>query len=221
MRILIAIPAYNEEGRISKLLEILLKKYPKEDILVIDDGSQDNTYDEAKSFGVKVIRNSPNLGKGESIKKAFRFALDNGYDAIITMDADLQHDPSDLPKFFHKFEHEHCDLVIGTRWHELHKMPFLNYISNRLTTMILSLLAGRRLPDTQSGYRLYSRRVLSMQFTQSKYDFESEVVFKVALKGYKICGVPIKTIYGTGISSVDKVRDTLRFIKLTLKFMWR
>ncbi len=221
MKVLIAIPAYNEGGRISKLLKILLESYSGENILVIDDGSQDNTYEEAQSTGVMTIRNPSNLGKGESIKKAFKFALEKGYDAIITMDADLQHDPSDLPKFFQKFQQDHCDLIIGTRWHELYKMPFLNYLSNRLTTMILSLLAGCRLPDTQSGYRLYSKRVFSMEFTQSKYDFESEVVFKVALKGYKICGVPIKTIYGTEISSVDKVRDTLRFIKLTLKFMWR
>ncbi len=221
MNVLIAIPAYNEEGRISKLLDILVKKYPKENILVIDDGSADRTYEEAKSFGVKVIKNSPNLGKGESIKKAFKYALDHGFDAVITMDADLQHDPSDLPKFIAKFKNEGCDLVIGTRWHELYKMPFLNYISNRITTMILSLLAGTRLPDTQSGYRLYSRRVLRLKFTQSRYDFESEVVFKIAVAGFKVCGVPIKVIYGTGISSVDKVRDTLRFIKLALKFLWR
>ena len=221
MNVLIAIPAYNEEGRISKLLDILVKKYPKDNILVIDDGSADRTYEEAKSFGVKVIKNSPNLGKGESIKKAFKYALDHGFDAVITMDADLQHDPSDLPKFISKFKNEGCDLVIGTRWHELYKMPFLNYISNRLTTMVLSLLAGTRLPDTQSGYRLYSRRVLRLKFTQSRYDFESEVVFKIAVAGFKVCGVPIKVIYGTGISSVDKVRDTLRFIKLALKFLWR
>ena len=220
MKILIAIPAYNEEGRISKLLKILTKKYKKQDILVIDDGSSDSTFEEAKAFGVNVIKNTPNLGKGESIKKAFQYALKNCYDAVITMDADLQHDPADLPKFIKKFN-EGCDLVIGTRWHELYKMPFLNYLSNRLTTMVLSLLAGTRLPDTQSGYRLYSKRVLKLKFTQSRYDFESEVVFKIALAGFKVCGVPIKVIYGTGVSSVDKVRDTLRFIKLTLKFLWR
>ncbi len=220
MNILIAIPAYNEEGRISRLLEILTKKYPPKDILVIDDGSLDRTFDEAASFGVNVIRNQPNLGKGESLKKAFKYALKHGYDAVLTMDADLQHDPDDIPGFIKKFQ-EGCDLVIGSRWRELHKMPFLNYISNRLTTMVLSLLANKRLPDTQSGFRLHSRRVAELDFTFSRYDFESEVVIKAAIKGFKICSTPIKTIYGTGESSIDKVRDTLRFIRLTLKFMWR
>ncbi len=220
MKILIAIPAYNEEGRISKLLSILTERFPQEDILVIDDGSSDRTYEEAVASGVKVIRNQPNLGKGESLKKAFKYAVSHGYDAVLTVDADLQHDPDDIPGFIKKFK-EGCDLVIGSRWHELHKMPFLNYISNRLTTMVLSLLAGQRLPDTQSGFRLHSRQVAALNFTFSRYDFESEVVFKAAINGFKICSTPIKTIYGTGESSIDKVRDTLRFIRLTLKFMWR
>ncbi len=220
MKVLIAIPAYNEEGRISKLLTALKESFSPEDILVIDDGSRDSTYTEALSSGVRVIKNQLNMGKGESLKRAFRYAVSHGYDAVLTMDADLQHDPDDIPGFIEKFR-EGCDLVIGTRWHELHKMPFLNYISNRLTTMILSLLAGQRLPDTQSGFRLHSKRVAGMNFTFSRYDFESEVVFKTAIKGFKICSTPIKTIYGTGESSIDKVRDTLRFIRLTLKFMWR
>ena len=219
MRVLLVIPAYNEAKFIGKLLQKTLRYFEPQDILVIDDGSQDATFEIAKSFGVKVLKNAKNLGKGRSLEKGFVYAVQNGYDAVITMDADLQHDPDELPKFLKAAES--FDFVIGSRWQGLSLMPWDRYMSNRLTTLILSAIAGVKVEDTQSGYRLIKTKVLrKVRPKSAHYDAESEYVVLVARAGFKIGNVPIKTIYGEEESSVNKVLDTLRFLKLVLKLIF-
>ncbi|MCD6087231.1 MAG: glycosyltransferase family 2 protein [Candidatus Hydrothermae bacterium] len=221
MRILIVIPAFNEMPQIGELLGMLLKRIDRRDILLVDDGSSDGTGDVAASMGVRVLRNENNLGKGISLKKGFEVALREGYDGVITMDADLQHDVDDLPSIM-AMARKGYDMVIGSRWKDMSGMPFDRYFTNRLTTFILSLLSGKRLEDTQSGYRYISSRVLrEVDVSSSKYDFESEYVLKAAIEGYSIGFAPIKTIYGAEKSHINKVRDTLRFVRLTLKYLWR
>ncbi len=221
MKILIVIPAFNEMPQIGELLDRLLKKVDRRDVLVVDDGSTDGTGDIASSKGVRILRNERNLGKGISLRKGFEVALAEGYDGVVTMDGDLQHDVEDLPGIL-KMARRGYDMVIGSRWKDMSGMPFDRYFTNRLTTFILSLLSGKRLEDTQSGYRFIKRNVLrSVDVSSSKYDFESEYVLKAAIRGYSIGFVSIKTIYGAEKSHINKVRDTLRFVRLTLKYLWR
>jgi glycosyltransferase involved in cell wall biosynthesis len=220
LKVLILIPAYNEEGYIGKLLDILLHFFRKGDILVVDDGSTDATSLEARERGVNVITLDENRGKGFALKRGFHFALQKNYDAVITMDADLQHNPHEIKKFLKKAE-EGYDIIVGSRFGEFANMPPDRYLSNRLTTLVLSLVSRRKLVDTQSGFRFIRRNVLEkVKLKTNRYQTESELLFKAARSGFRITNVPIKTLYMGERSSINRLLDTLRFIKLVICSLW-
>ncbi|MCK4422313.1 glycosyltransferase family 2 protein, partial [candidate division WOR-3 bacterium] len=140
-RILIVIPAYNEEERIGLLLDKLSGLFNLSDVLVVDDGSEDETASIANDYGVFLVKQPTNLGKGMALKKGFEFAIEKGYEAVITMDSDLQHNPEEIPKFIRLFEEEGGDILIGTREHDLHNMPFMRFLVNNVTSLVASILA--------------------------------------------------------------------------------
>ena len=218
--ILVVIPAFNEEKFLEELIKRIERHFPPQNILVVDDGSTDNTYEIARNLGVLTLRNQPNRGKGFALNRGFQFAVEHGFDGVITMDADLQHDPDEIPLFIEAYD-QGCDVVIGSRWRDLGSMPLDRYLSNRLTTTIIDTLAGCRVEDTQSGYRLIKSDVLKkVRVKASHYDAESELIVKAARAGFKICNVPIKTIYGQEESSINKFLDTYRFIKLVFRLIF-
>ncbi len=218
--ILVLIPAYNEEKFLDELLIRVKNHFPPENILVVDDGSEDRTADIARSQGVNLLTNRVNRGKGYTLSRGFEFAVKRGFDAVITMDADLQHDPDEIPLFIDKFLCG-CDVVVGSRWQSMMGMPLDRYLSNRLTTTIIDAIAGQRIEDTQSGYRLISTDVLRrIKVRATHYDAESELIVKAARAGFKLCNVPIKTIYGEEESSINKFMDTYRFIKLVFRLIF-
>lgn len=220
VKILVVVPAFNEGKSISTLLRKLKRYIDSDDIVVIDDGSVDNTYDLAKKEGVKVIKHSKNMGKGRSLADGFQIALLEGYNGVITIDADLQHPVELIPEFLEKAKF--YDIVIGSRFNNLSGMPWDRYFSNKATSLVLSLLTGTRIEDTQSGYRYISIEVLrNMRPTVSKFDFESEVLFQAVKRGYRVGYVTLPTVYGAEKSSVRKFRDTLRFIWLAVRLLWQ
>lgn len=220
MRFLCLIPAYNAENSIDELLERLLLFVPKDDILVVNDGSTDKTGQKTKDKGIKIISNKVNLGKGAALKVGFNYAIENRYDAIITLDADLQHPPELIPKFLSAAENS--DLVIGKRNIKLSNTPIDRYISNKLTSLIISTLLRKKIPDSQCGYRLIKTEALKKVSLQSnKYELESEMIIKFCKKGYRISTVDIPTIYKGEKSSIRRVKDTLAFIRLVLRELFR
>ena len=197
-----------------------MHSFSNEDILVVDDGSFDSTTQEAKKRGVNVITLKKNRGKGFALKRGFSYAIQNKYDAVITMDADLQHNPQEVHKFIKKGE-DGFDIVVGSRFGCFADMPTDRYLSNRVTTLVLSLLASRKLVDTQSGFRFISIDVLKrVKLKTERYQAESELLFKAARLGFKITSVPIETLYFGEKSSINKFLDTLRFIKLIINSLW-
>ncbi len=219
MKILVVVPAFNEAHHLPALLRRLERVIPLQQVLVVDDGSTDGTPEVARRAGARVLQNPENRGKGYSLYRGFQQALAEGYDAVITLDADLQHPPEKIPEFLQKAR-EGYYVVVGSRFHDMRGMPWDRYLTNKTTTLVLSLLAGQRLQDTQSGYRLIRHEVLErFQPTTFRFDFESELLFQAAIHGFRIGYVPIPTIYGGEQSSIHKVRDTLRFIRLSLKLL--
>jgi len=220
MKTLVIIPAYNEEATIGILLDELMRYIKKEDILVIDDGSYDRTYDITKKKGVRILKNRKNLGKGMSQRIGYLYAIVNSYDAVITMDADLQHNPEDIERLL-KYPLNSNEIIIGSRFTELYKMPKDRYLSNRLTTLSLSVLLKKRLEDTQCGYRRIPVSILrSIQLETSRYQTESELLVKAVIKGAKLRYVPIQAIYGDEGSSINRFIDTMRFLRMYIKFLW-
>ncbi len=219
-RILVAIPAYNAANTISTLVDQLEKLYPHIAILVVDDGSTDATDEVVRVHGATIINHDQNLGKGMALRTAFNFAMENEFDAVVTMDADLQHDPMEVQLFLEEFVDD-ATILLGVR-HLGPGMPFSRKISNTLSTFVASVFAGVRIHDSQCGFRLIPTRILrSLELVSRHYDLEPELIIRAARAGYRLRDIPIKTIYNNSSSSIKPARDTLRFLKLLAKsLLW-
>lgn len=210
-RACVIIPAFNEARTIARVVRKCHRHL--RDVLVIDDGSTDRTAERAWTAGATVLRLPANQGKGAALAAGFSWA--RPFAAVVVMDADGQHDPADLPRFLEALAR--FDVVVGIR-RRRGTMPLLNRASNKLTSAVLSWVAGAALPDSQSGYRAIRRRVLSAITLQSRrFDAESEFLIKAARAGYRIGGIPIATTYTGKKSHISKARDTARFVQL----LWR
>ena len=217
-KILVLIPAFNAEKTISSLIDQISAFIPRKDILVIDDGSTDRTYQLARESGANCLQHKKNKGKGEALKTGFEYAVEQVYYGVITLDADLQHDPKFIPEFIGEAENGTSDILVGTRHIELKTMPFSRWLTNNVTSIIVSILGDTKVRDSQSGYRYISTKVLkAVRLSTKKYELESEILIKAGRKGFKIAPVPISTIYHGSKSFINPLVDTGRFIKL----MWK
>ena len=216
MNVCAVIPAYNEAARVAPVVRGVLERGVTP--LVVDDGSADDTSAVATDAGATVLRLPENRGKGVALKTAFGWAVERGLDAVVTMDADGQHDPAELPKFLRQAERKRADIVVGSRMGDVRTMPFVRLMTNFWMSALLSHVAGVRMPDTQSGYRLIRTRVLrTVRLVSDRYDMESELLVRAARLGFRITDVPIRTIYSGGPSSIRPGVDTLRFLRLLLR----
>ena len=222
-KVLIIIPAFNEEKRLGKLLKNISSIIPLKDVLVVDDGSQDKTAIIAKRAGSRVLSQKTNQGKGLALRAGFDFAIRNGYNAVITMDADSQHDPDEIPTFLAYYEKYKTDLIIGTRKHDLSEMPFTRFMANTSSSLVASILAGVRINDSQSGYRFIKKDLIEkINLKDGRFQMETEIIVKAARAGFSVGEVPIRTIYLEGTKSyVNPFFDTVRFIRLVLRMLWR
>jgi len=225
MRTLVVIPCKDLESEVGDVVRDVLGLGLGLDVVVIDDGSTDATSAAAASAGAHVLVHEVNLGKGAALKTGFEYAVEKGYDAVITMDGDGQHDPSDIPNFVDAVEKCGADIIVGTRMHAVGEMPKLRIWTNRTTSRIVSLLTRRKIPDSQSGYRLIRVRVLEdvvNSFVTTRYDTESELLIRAARRGYSTASVGIKCIYSGAVSHIHPIVDTLRFMRLVARSMfWR
>ena len=211
MNLLAVIPAYDEGKKIG---EVVRKTLQYCDVLVIDDGSTDGTGKAAEKAGAHIITHERNMGKGNALMTGVAYALKNGYDQIITLDADGQHDPDEIPKFMEKADK--YDIIIGTR--TFSEMPPLRRISNAITTALLSLRTGQKVGDSQSGYRMIRTVTLEgIEFKTRGFILESEVL--VRAKG-RIGNVKVKTIYADEKSHVKNISETINFIKFFVRSLY-
>jgi len=213
MNVCLLIPAYNEAKAIGQVVSAACKVM--ESVVVVDDGSQDGTAQIAEDAGAFVIRYEVNRGKGAALKTGFQYALDHGYDALITMDSDGQHAVDDIPTFLKAYDERGSGIILGSRMHDISTMPVIRRFTNKLTSLVGSLLARQRLSDSQSGFRLISTDVFrAVELETSGYEMESEILIKASRAGFRISSVPIKTIYGEEVSKINPVVDTCRFFRL-------
>jgi glycosyltransferase involved in cell wall biosynthesis len=186
-------------------------------IFAVNDGSTDDSYEVEKSeTNANFIKHDKNYGKGKALRTGFEAALSLNYQFIITLDADLQHDPKNIPEFLEKINH--YDIVIGNRLKNIKSMPFQRRLSNRITSFLLMVKTGQNILDSQCGFRLYSSEVLKKTKTVfSGFEAESEILVKAARKGFNIGFVDIPTIYGNEKSKMRPVQAIQGFIKVVLQ----
>ena len=211
-KVLIIIPAYNEEKKIKKVIEKCLK-YSKY-VLAIDDGSKDNTSKEIEKTKAISFPNKTNKGKGYSLRKGFRYSIKNKFDIVVTLDADGQHNPKFIPKLVKGIEQGY-DIVIGTRRKRHSSMPKRRRTSNFVLSLVFSAASRTWIKDTQSGYRAINVKALkSLKLKTAGYETESEILMKLGRRGAKFGKIIIPVIYEDEISSINPVKDTIKFAKV-------
>jgi glycosyltransferase involved in cell wall biosynthesis len=222
-RIAVLIPAYNAAASLRGVIEGIKEYVPS--ILVVDDGSTDATAEIALAAGVHVLGHQINRGKGVALRTGFWFLLHQGYRAIITMDADGQHDPSYIPLFIDAYKKGKGDIIIGSRAAEFHAMSWLRRFWNRLGVKAVSKLIGTPLTDTQSGYRLIKAEVLQgLPLRAAGYEVELELLIKACKRGHRVVEIKVTTLYidGRPSSHFRPVRDTWLVCRTFLQeFFWR
>lgn len=216
---LILIPVYNGaptiEIVIKRINAVLQDKNIQASILVVNDGSTDSTAEVLKTLGILVIHHPVNRGKGAALKTGFAYAIENGFSAIITMDADGQHDPEAIPGMLNTFQLQKADIVMGSRDRKNSRMPMHRRFSNWMTSWLISRRARCWIPDSQSGYRVIRTAILAdLNLRTNGYETESELLIRAGQKGYRFAFYPVPTLYHNEKSHIRIFRDTWRFIQM-------
>jgi len=220
-KICILIPAYNAQ----ETLGFVLKKIEpfKIDTVVVDDGSSDETKRVALENGVRLLEHSLNLGKGAALRTGFQYILQRDYHMVITLDADGQHDPSEIPSLLKIFQTVKPDILIASRAAEFGKMTFLRRFWNRLGVKAVARLCHSDITDSQSGFRLIRTEVLKgVDLFTSRFETELELLINACKRGFSVLSVPIKTqkVDGTGSSHFRPVIDTWLVCKIFLRSLF-
>jgi glycosyltransferase involved in cell wall biosynthesis len=217
----VVVPDYNAGRQLLDVLPRVAAEVGADGVLVIDDGSTDGSGEAAAAAGYTVIRHAENRGKGAALRTGFAAALERGARWVVTLDADGQHDPAEIPRFVAAAARGEHQLLVGTRMGDTRQMPPLRIFANRLTSTIISALAGQRIEDSQSGYRMIAAEVLrTVPLEFDRYEAESEILVRAARAGFSIGAVPVRTIYGEETSAIHPLVDSLRFVRLTWR-LWR
>ncbi|HWN65120.1 MAG TPA: glycosyltransferase family 2 protein [Candidatus Binatus sp.] len=212
------IPAYREERHISDVVRRTRQQL--DHVVVIDDGSSDNTARCARDAGAEVIVHSQNRGKGEAIKTGLRHWLDRQFIHVIILDSDGQHLPEEIDRFIaaaaqagdHSF-------FLGNRMNNLIGMPFVRRVVNRYMSNRISRICRQEIPDTQCGFRMLDRQLIpELLEGGNRFDYETEMLIIASRKGYRIESVTITTVYSDEVSSIHPARDTIRFFKLMRRY---
>jgi glycosyltransferase involved in cell wall biosynthesis len=203
------IPAWNEGTRLGPVINHTLEHLP---VLVVDDGSEDTTAQVALEAGAAVISHDQNKGKGVALTTGFDWALAHDYRAVLTLDADGQHDPKDIPKFLAAYASGPWDLIIGKR--DFSQMPFPRRYTNPFGSWLLSQALDESILDNQSGFRLHDRQLLEqLDLTTTGFELEVEIIIQAVCREMRIGWVEIRTIYDVDkVSYFDPLKDSARFL---------
>ncbi len=208
-----AIPAFQAAASVGEVVR--RTRQVLGEVLVVDDGSSDGTAAAARAAGAEVISHPANRGKGAALGTAFRALFERGRAAVVTLDADGQHLPEEIPKLI-EAARAGADLVLGTRDHLFGEMVRRRRVANRLSSWAISWAAGRPLADVQTGFRLYTRRLLEATgFPESRFEAESAVVVRAARLGLVIVAVPVRLGFADGrtTSHFRPLVDSLRIAR--------
>jgi glycosyltransferase involved in cell wall biosynthesis len=222
------IPAYQDEKHIGDIARRTRDQL--DHVLVVDDGSTDQTQQRAREAGAEVIVHAQNQGKGEAIKTGLTHWLGAGNPTsseqdtqitwVILLDSDGQHLPEEIDRFLMAAASAtRPTFFIGNRMNDVARMPFVRRVVNRYMSLEISRVCGQTIPDTQCGYRMLHRQLIpDMLEGGHRFDYETEALIITSRKGYQIESVPISTVYTDQVSKIHPVRDAFRFFKLMRRY---
>jgi len=213
----VLIPCYKEGARIASVVAEVLRHCPN--VLVVDDGSPDDTAEVARTAGAVVLTHEVNRGKGAALSTGYSWARDNGMEFVVTMDGDGQHAPDDVSAFIKTYFETRTPVLIGNRMDNTETMPLIRRWTNLFMSWLLSRKMGQWVPDTQNGFRLYKTGLLpDMGQASQRFAAESEVLLELALGGAEMGAVPIQVIYSDEKSKIHPMKDAFRFFRMLRQF---
>ena len=217
-RVIALIPAYNEAARVGAV--VARARAEVNEVVVVDDGSNDETTATAREAGATVLRHEKNRGKGAAIATALEHFGRSDAEMAVLLDADGQHEPAEIRKLVQAAETEGAALVVGSRMGDVREMPKVRLWTNQFTSWVASKLARQRIPDSQCGFRLLRRVVLKdLKLSTARFETETEMLIQAGRAGHRIASVPIQTIYEDGRASrIRPFRDTVRFAVLVVRY---
>ena len=216
-KVAVLIPAYREAAHIGTVVRRVRAQL--DSVLVVDDGSPDDTAELARQAGAEVIVHAQNAGKGAAIKTGFKTLLERGFDYVLILDGDGQHLPEEIGHFLSAAVASPCGMLLGNRMHKTDGMPLVRLLTNRVMSGVISWLCRQPIPDTQCGFRMIHRDVIPSLFCESNaYDYETEMLFITSRAGHRIGSVPVSTVYGNETSKIHPLRDGIRFAKLMSRY---
>ena len=216
MRAAVVIPAFNEERTIGEVAALAVAQGVE--VIVVDDGSSDRTADRLEGSEVVVLRNETNSGKGASLWRGMQHALAEGAEAIVTLDADGQHAPEDIPRLLNAAASNPGRVIIGARTRNAENAPRARLFANHFADFWVSWAAGRPIRDSQSGFRLYPAEAAGSigRELNGGFVFESEILIELARRGCRFATVPIASCYPADArpSHFRPVRDIARIVRM-------
>jgi glycosyltransferase involved in cell wall biosynthesis len=221
----VLIPCFDAGDRLRPVVEAALKQVHH--VIVVNDGCGDDSVDSVRDLPIEIVDFPENRGKGFALIEGFQAALTlPDVEAVCVIDADGQHDPSELPRFFQAFEEKSADLVVGVRVFDQQDVPWRSRFGNKITITLASLLLGQRVADTQSGYRLHSKRFAQAVIDEvegGRYETEMDILVKAVREEFCLAEVPIATIYETGNASshFNKGRDSILIYRRLFQAVFR
>jgi hypothetical protein len=218
-RLLVAVPAYNEEATIAALVERVRGALPDADLVVIDDGSRDRTASLLHGLGVVTARHFCNLGYGRAIQTALKYALIHGYEALVTLDADGQHQPEQVRALIDEFEHGAWDLLIGSRYVRERRYagaPLGRRIGMQTFSVLVGLVTGRRIFDTTSGLKAIRRTAFEPLARWHFVDFHAEAIVYLMRLGFRVGEHPVTVVERQHGQSMYNALSSLKYPAKTL-----
>ncbi len=221
-KIIVIIPAYNEEASILKVITDIKLIVPYAKIVVIDDGSTDNSAGTALQAGAVVISHPFNLGYGAALQTGYKYALRKGYDIVVQLDGDGQHDPHNIPDVLQPIQDNSADVVIGSRFlgKDVYKIPFLRKTGMRIFSFIASVIMKQPVTDSTSGYQALNRNVFTF-YSDRRYpvDFpDADVLIMLKRSGFRIKEVPV-TMHGSHKSMHSGLKPLYYIFKMILSIL--
>jgi glycosyltransferase involved in cell wall biosynthesis len=223
--LLAVVPAYNEAGSVASVVRALRERAPQFDVIVVDDGSTDDTAGQALRAGAEVVKLPFNLGIGGAVQTGFVYAMEQGYDFMAQVDGDGQHEPADLETLLTALERNpSIDVVCGSRFlspESSYTAPISRRTGIHLFAFTLSKIVGQRVTDPTSGFRLYNRRAIRLFASDYPHDYpEVEAVLMLHANRLRMLEVPVQMhLRGSGRSSITRGRSVYYMIKVSLALL--
>ena len=211
------IPAYQVAETVHDVVEKAREYAPV--VIVVDDGSTDDTAACARQAGAMVLRHDQNEGKGAALNTGLTAARAMKAEFVITLDADGQHEPAAIADFVEAYRRTGIPVLLGNRMGNPSGMPLVRWLTNRFMSWLLSRIMNQYVADTQCGYRLYRCEIIPFIGTESqRFSAESEVLLHLADRGVRMGSVRVKTIYDGSHSAINPLVDTYRFFMMLIKY---